>query len=179
MVLNITVSDNLSRLYQKLDRRISLLSGFQLTIIMLIVLPSAVVISHYFMTQVAIDRLLQKYIYSRYHRAEFRICKIVSKSLFCIPNNCLCGRGNNLPSISSAIFHWKIFCKERFWICSIRIWTCQKNSLCCCSFIDIFYSNRLSKTSIWTICFRWDNIFVYGEYYILLGKRIWFLFLAV
>jgi len=55
MVLNITVSDNLSRLYQKLDKRISLLSGFQLTIIVLIVLPSAVVISHYFMTQVAID----------------------------------------------------------------------------------------------------------------------------
>ncbi|HEY7777680.1 MAG TPA: hypothetical protein VIA09_03990, partial [Nitrososphaeraceae archaeon] len=48
-------SDNLSRLYNRLDRRLSLLSGFQLTIIVLIVLPSTVIISHYFLTQVVIN----------------------------------------------------------------------------------------------------------------------------
>jgi hypothetical protein len=47
--------DNLSRLYNRLDRRLSLLSGFQLTIIVLIVLPSTVIISHYFLTQVVIN----------------------------------------------------------------------------------------------------------------------------
>ena len=47
--------DNLSRLYNRLDKRISLLSGFQLTIIVLIVLPSTVIISHYFLTQVVIN----------------------------------------------------------------------------------------------------------------------------
>ncbi|HKQ21991.1 MAG TPA: hypothetical protein VJS91_08125 [Nitrososphaeraceae archaeon] len=48
-------SDNLSSLYNRLDKRISLLSGFQLTIIVLIILPSAVIISHYFLTQVVIN----------------------------------------------------------------------------------------------------------------------------
>lgn len=48
-------SDNLSRLYNRLDKRVSLLSGFQLTIIVLIVLPSAVIISHYFLTEVVIN----------------------------------------------------------------------------------------------------------------------------
>lgn len=48
-------TDNLSRLYNRLDKRISLLSGFQLTIIALIVLPSAVIISHYFLTEVVIN----------------------------------------------------------------------------------------------------------------------------
>ena len=48
-------SDNLSRLYNRLDKRLSLLSGFQLTIIVLIVLPSTVIISHYFLTQVVIN----------------------------------------------------------------------------------------------------------------------------
>jgi hypothetical protein len=47
--------DNLSRLYNRLDRRLSLLSGFQLTIIVLIVLPTAVIVSHYFLTQVVIN----------------------------------------------------------------------------------------------------------------------------
>jgi hypothetical protein len=47
--------DNFSNLYNRLDRRISLLSGFQLTIIVLIILPSAVIISHYFLTQVVIN----------------------------------------------------------------------------------------------------------------------------
>ena len=47
--------DNLSRLYSRLDKRLSLLSGFQLTIIVLIILPSAVIISHYFLTQVVIN----------------------------------------------------------------------------------------------------------------------------
>jgi len=55
MVLGTPESDNLSRLYNRLDRRISLLSGFQLTIIVLIVLPSAVIISHYFLTEVVIN----------------------------------------------------------------------------------------------------------------------------
>jgi hypothetical protein len=49
------LSDNLSRTYQMLDKRISLLSGFQLTIIVLIVLPSALIISHYFLTEVVIQ----------------------------------------------------------------------------------------------------------------------------
>src|SRR6266487_3254345 len=49
------LSDNLSRTYQMLDKRISLLSGFQVTIIVLIVLPSAVIISHYFLTEVVIE----------------------------------------------------------------------------------------------------------------------------
>ena len=48
-------SDNLSRLYNRLDKRVSLLSGFQLTIIVLIVLPSAVIVSHYFLTEVVIN----------------------------------------------------------------------------------------------------------------------------
>ena len=55
MVLGTTASDNLSRLYNRLDKRISLLSGFQLTIIVLIVLPSAVIFSHYFLTEVVIN----------------------------------------------------------------------------------------------------------------------------
>jgi len=49
------LSDNLSRTYQMLDKRISLLSGFQVTIIVLIILPSAVIISHYFLTEVVIE----------------------------------------------------------------------------------------------------------------------------
>ncbi len=53
--MNTPISDNLSHLYGKLDKKISLLSGFQLTIIVLIVLPSAVVISHFFLTQVVTD----------------------------------------------------------------------------------------------------------------------------
>ena len=48
-------SDNLSRIYNRLDKRLSLLSGFQLTIIVLIILPSAVIVSHYFLTQVVIN----------------------------------------------------------------------------------------------------------------------------
>jgi hypothetical protein len=48
-------SDNLSRLYNRLDKRVSLLSGFQLTIIVLIILPSTVIVSHYFLTQVVIN----------------------------------------------------------------------------------------------------------------------------
>lgn len=48
-------SDNLSKLYNRLDKRVSLLSGFQLTIIVLIVLPSAVIVSHYFLTEVVIN----------------------------------------------------------------------------------------------------------------------------
>lgn len=48
-------SDNLSKLYDRLDKRVSLLSGFQLTVIVLIVLPSAVIISHYFLTEVVIN----------------------------------------------------------------------------------------------------------------------------
>jgi hypothetical protein len=48
-------SDKASSLYSNLDKRISLLSGFQLTIIVLIVLPSAVIVSHYFLTQVVIN----------------------------------------------------------------------------------------------------------------------------
>ena len=55
MVLGTPASDNLSRLYNRLDKRVSLLSGFQLTIIVLIVLPSAVIISHYFLTEVVIN----------------------------------------------------------------------------------------------------------------------------
>jgi hypothetical protein len=53
--LGTTKSDNLSRLYNRLDKRLSLLSGFQLTIIVLIVLPTAVIVSHYFLTQVVIN----------------------------------------------------------------------------------------------------------------------------
>jgi hypothetical protein len=53
--LGTPASDNLSRLYNRLDKRVSLLSGFQLTIIVLIVLPSAVIISHYFLTEVVIN----------------------------------------------------------------------------------------------------------------------------
>jgi hypothetical protein len=53
--LGIKESDNFSRLYNRLDKRLSLLSGFQLTIIVLIVLPSAVIISHYFLTEVVIN----------------------------------------------------------------------------------------------------------------------------
>ena len=55
MVLGTAKSDNLSRIYDRLDKRVSLLSGFQLTIIVLIILPSAVIISHYFLTQVVIN----------------------------------------------------------------------------------------------------------------------------
>ena len=50
-----SASDNLSRLYNRLDKRVSLLSGFQRTIIVLIVLPSAVIVSHYFLTEVVIN----------------------------------------------------------------------------------------------------------------------------
>jgi hypothetical protein len=53
--LGSTKSDNLTQLYNTLARRLSLLSGFQLTIIVLIVLPSAVVISHYILTEVVIN----------------------------------------------------------------------------------------------------------------------------
>ena len=55
MVLDTTKPDNLSHLYNRLDNRLSLLSGFQLTIIVLIVLPSAVVVSHYMLTEVVIN----------------------------------------------------------------------------------------------------------------------------
>ena len=55
MVLDSPESDNLSRLYNRLDKRVSLLSGFQLTIIVLIVLPSVVIISHYLLTEVVIS----------------------------------------------------------------------------------------------------------------------------
>ncbi len=58
MVLKNKSSDNnISSLYQKLDKRISLLSGFQVTIIVLIILPSAVIISHYFLTEVVIETI--------------------------------------------------------------------------------------------------------------------------
>ncbi|MDW0192104.1 MAG: hypothetical protein QOC37_09260 [Nitrososphaeraceae archaeon] len=50
-----TKPDNLSHLYNRLDNRLSLLSGFQLTIIVLIVLPSTVVISHFILTEVVIN----------------------------------------------------------------------------------------------------------------------------
>jgi fluoride ion exporter CrcB/FEX len=53
--LDTPASDNLSKLYNRLDKRVSLLSGFQLTIIVLIVLPSVVIISHYFLTEVVIN----------------------------------------------------------------------------------------------------------------------------
>jgi len=55
MVLDPTQPDNLSHLYNRLDNRLSLLSGFQLTIIVLIVLPSTVVISHFILTEVVIN----------------------------------------------------------------------------------------------------------------------------
>lgn len=55
MVLGTAKSDNFSRLYNRLDKRVSLLSGFQLTIIVLIILPSAVIVSHYFLTEVVIN----------------------------------------------------------------------------------------------------------------------------
>jgi hypothetical protein len=55
MVLDPTKPDNLSHLYNRLDNRLSLLSGFQLTIIVLIVLPSTVVISHFILTEVVIN----------------------------------------------------------------------------------------------------------------------------
>jgi hypothetical protein len=55
MVLGTSKSDNLSGLYNRLDKRISLLSGFQLTIMVLIVLPSVVIVSHYLLTEVVID----------------------------------------------------------------------------------------------------------------------------
>jgi hypothetical protein len=55
MVLDTTKSDNLSHLYNRLDNRLSLLSGFQLTIIVLIVLPSAVIVSHFILTEVVIN----------------------------------------------------------------------------------------------------------------------------
>lgn len=60
MVLGTSKSDNLSGFYNRLDKRISLLSGFQLTIIVLIVLPSAVIISHYFLTEVVINYFKNK-----------------------------------------------------------------------------------------------------------------------
>jgi hypothetical protein len=53
--LDTPASDNLSKLYNRLDKRVSLLSGFQLTIIVLIVLPSVVIISHYLLTEVVIN----------------------------------------------------------------------------------------------------------------------------
>src|SRR5688500_6584767 len=55
MVLGTEKSDNLSGLYNRLDKRISLLSGFQLTIIVLMILPSTVIVSHYFLTEVVIN----------------------------------------------------------------------------------------------------------------------------
>jgi hypothetical protein len=55
MVLDTTKPDNISHLYNRLDNRLSLLSGFQLTIIVLIVLPSAVIVSHFILTEVVIN----------------------------------------------------------------------------------------------------------------------------
>jgi len=55
MVLGTTKSDNFARLYNRLDKRLSLLSGFQLTIIVLIVLPSALIISHYILDKVVLE----------------------------------------------------------------------------------------------------------------------------
>ena len=55
MVLGTTKPDNFTRLYNRLDKRISLLSGFQLTIIVLIVLPSALIISHYILDKVVLE----------------------------------------------------------------------------------------------------------------------------
>jgi hypothetical protein len=55
MVLDTTKPEHLSHLYNRLDNRLSLLSGFQLTIIVLIVLPSTVVISHFILTEVVIN----------------------------------------------------------------------------------------------------------------------------
>ena len=55
MVLGTTESDNFTRLYSRLDKRLSLLSGFQLTIIVLIVLPSALIISHYILDKVVLE----------------------------------------------------------------------------------------------------------------------------
>jgi hypothetical protein len=53
--LGTTKPDNFTRLYNRLDKRISLLSGFQLTIIVLIVLPSALIISHYILDAVVLQ----------------------------------------------------------------------------------------------------------------------------
>jgi len=53
--LGTTKPDNLTGLYDRLDKRISLLSGFQLTIIVLIVLPSALIISHYILDAVVLQ----------------------------------------------------------------------------------------------------------------------------
>ena len=50
-----TKPDNITRLYDRLDKRISLFSGFQLTIIVLIVLPSALIISHYILDAVVLQ----------------------------------------------------------------------------------------------------------------------------
>jgi hypothetical protein len=55
VVLGTTKSDNFTRLYNRLDKRLSLLSGFQLTIIVLIVLPSALIISHYILDKVVLE----------------------------------------------------------------------------------------------------------------------------
>jgi hypothetical protein len=53
--LGIKRSDNLSGLCGRLDKKLSLLSGFQLTIIVLIVLPSALIISHYILEKVVLE----------------------------------------------------------------------------------------------------------------------------
>ena len=55
MVLGTKNPDNLTRLYNRLDKRLSLLSGFQLTIIVLIVLTSALIISHYILDKVVLE----------------------------------------------------------------------------------------------------------------------------
>jgi hypothetical protein len=86
MVLDFTKSDNLSHLYNRLDKRLSLFSGFQLTLIVLIALPSAVVVSHFILTEVVInyfknistiDNIQQNLDYAKLSISAFSVFQIV------------------------------------------------------------------------------------------------------
>jgi hypothetical protein len=103
--LGTPTSDNLSRLYNRLDKRVSLLSGFQLTIIVLIVLPSAVIISHYFLTEVVINYF--KSISTVDTVSENIEYATLAVNLFSthVSDSSLCGHGINLSTIPSTVFN--------------------------------------------------------------------------
>ena len=122
-----------------------ILSGFKFTFIVLILLPSLVVISHFLVTSVIIQyfksistpsNVQQNLQYAKLAVDIFSIFEVIVFVVMIIV----------YPPYPAPYSAEKYFMERGYEVCSIRVQLCKKNSICRSPTTNIFYNNNILTT---------------------------------
>ena len=122
-----------------------ILSGFKFTFIVLILLPTLVVISHFLVTSVILQyyrsistpsTVQQNLQYAKLAVDTFSIFEVIVFVVMIIV----------YPPYPAPYSAEKYFRERGYEVCSIGVQLCKKNSVCCSPTINIFYNNNLLTT---------------------------------